>query len=98
MVDGSTWTSKARYRQHLKENGKIEVGNDTEGFQYKDPFQERAYQDELKKDLTQTYYAVRDGMAPLGEYDRARCKRVNQQLKNNHDRRERDRLGRIVSR
>lgn len=96
MVDGSWWTSKARYRQHLKANGKIEVGNDVDGFVKKNPFETREYQEQLKEDLTRSWFQVRDGMAPLTEHDRERCKRINEQQKSqNHDRRERDKLGRI---
>ena len=96
MVDGSWWTSKARYRKHLRDNGKIEVGNDVDGFKPKDPFATDAYNKQLREDMTRAYYEARDGMAPLTELDRARCQRINQQQKRqNHDRRERDRLGRI---
>lgn len=96
MVDGSWWTSKARYRQHLRDNGKIEVGNDVDGFKQVDPFSTREYQEQLKKDLTESYYAVRDGMAELSELDRERCKRINRDTKrNSYDRRERDRDGRV---
>lgn len=28
MVDGKIYTSRGRYRQHLKDNGMIEMGND----------------------------------------------------------------------
>lgn len=96
MVDGSIHTSKARYRQHLRDNGKIEVGNDVDGFKPVNPFETREYQEQLKEDLTRSYYEVRDGMAPLSEYDRERCKRINRDTRrNSYDRRERDRDGRV---
>ncbi len=95
MVDGSIWTSKARYRQHLRDNKMIEVGNDVDGFKPYNVFETREYDEKLKEDLTRSYYEVRDGMAPLSEYDKERCKRINRDTKrNSYDRRERDRDGR----
>lgn len=96
MVDGSIWTSKAAYRRHLRANKMIEVGNDVDGFKEVNPFETEEYNRQLKEDLTRAYYETRDKMAPLSEYDRARCERINkQQKRNDYDRRERDRYGRV---
>lgn len=95
MVDGSWWTSKSNYRRHLKANGKIEVGNDVDGFGSVNPFETKEYKEQLKEDMTRAYYETRDRMAPLSELDRERCKRIDEKNKrNSYDRRERDRSGR----
>ena len=97
MADCKFYTSKALYRQSLKEQGFIEVGNNTEGLKSNvNPFETEAYQKQLKEDMTRSYYECRDKMAPLSELDRERCKRINKQTRGtDYDRRERDRSGRV---
>lgn len=95
-ADCKIYTSKSAYRRSLREQGFIEVGNDVDGFKPKNFFETREYDEQLKEDLARSYYEVRDGMAPLSELDKERCKRVNKNTKrNDHDRRDRDRDGRV---
>ena len=94
MADCKYYTSKSKYRQSIKEQGFIEVGNDVDGFKPRNIWEEREYNDKLKEDLTRSYYEVRDGMAPLDEIDRERCKQINRHNERyTYDRRERDRDG-----
>lgn len=96
MADCKFYTSRSRYRQSLKEQGFIEVGNNTEGLENKtNVFETREYNEQLKEDMTRAYYECRDKMAPLSELDRERCKRIDRNNESNdYDRRERDRDGR----
>lgn len=96
MADCKFYTSKSRYRQSLREQGFIEVGNNDEGFKDVNPFETREYREQLKEDMTRAWYEARDKMAPLSDLDKARCKRIDQQNKrNSYDRRERERNGRV---
>lgn len=97
MVDGSIWTSKARYREHLRANGLIEKGNDKAKLDTRHFTETEEYERQLKEDSERTYYAVRDGMAPLTELDKERCKIMDHNLREyNYDRRETDERGRIL--
>lgn len=90
MVNGQIFTSKARYREHLKLHGYIEKGND-EATYYEDT---RAYDEQLAEDAERAWYEVRDGMAPLSELDRERCKIMDHNREHyNYDRREYDDFG-----
>ena len=94
MVDGSMWTSKHRYREHLRANGMIEKGNDKGEYKRQHFTETDAYQRNLRRVAEEQWYAVRDGMAALSEYDRERCKQIDHNLENyNYDRRARDRDG-----
>lgn len=94
MADCKFYTSKSAYRRSLKEQGFIEVGNDVDGFKPKNVFETPEYMEQLREDMTRSYYEVRDGMAPLSELDRERCKRINHYNEHyNYDRRDRDRDG-----
>lgn len=95
MADCKFYTSKSAYRRSLKEQGFIEVGNDVDGFKHVNPFETKEYDAKLKEDMTRSWFECRDKMAPISEFDRERCKRIDKQRKgSDHDRRERDRDGR----
>lgn len=95
MADCKFYTSKARYRQSLREQGFLEVGNDVDGFKEVNPFETEEYDKQLREDLTRSYYECRDKMAPVSEFDRERCKRIDRNnRKTDYDRRERYRDGR----
>ena len=96
MADCKIYTSKARYRQSLREQGFIEVGTNHEGFKPKNPFEEYDYQKQLKEDCARAYYEARDKMAPLSELDRERCRRIDKdRARSDYDRRERERNGKL---
>lgn len=96
MADCKHYTSKARYRQSLREQGYIEVGNDVDGFKPVNPFETYQYNKQLKEDVARSYYEVRDKMAPLSDLDRERCRRMDRDRKrHDYDRRERHRDGRL---
>lgn len=88
MVTKRWYTSKGRLRQEYKDLGHIEIGNTNwEPEKVDDPNRDRDIEIEVEK----AYYAVRDGMAPLTELDRERCKMANHNLEHyNYDRREFD--------
>lgn len=95
-ADCKLYTSKSAYRQSLREQGFIEIGNDVDGFKQVNPFETREYNEQLKEDLTRSYYECRDKMAPISEFERERCKRIDRNNKRtDYDRRERDRDGRV---
>lgn len=96
MADCKFYTSKSAYRKSLKRLGFMEIGNNTEGLNKKENiFETREYNEKLKEDMTRAYYEVRDGMAPLSELDKERCKRIDKnQERTDYDRRERDQYGR----
>ena len=95
MADCKIYTSKALYRQSLREQGFIEVGNDVDGFKKTDVFNTREYDEQLREDLERSWYECRDKMAEISELDRERCKRIDRNNKRyGYDRRERDRDGR----
>lgn len=92
MVDGRIYTSKALYRQHLRERGFVEKGNDRAIFHAEGT---REYDRQIEEDAQRTYYELRDGMAPLSELDRERCKIADHALEHyNYDRRHYDDDGR----
>lgn len=94
MVNGQWFYSRSRYRQHLKETGHIEIGNEEikPGPHWsEDPI----YQRQLKEDAARAYYEARDGMAPIDELTRERCRQMDRNLEHyNYDRRELDEYGR----
>lgn len=95
MADCKFYDSKSKYRQSLRDLGYIEVGNDVDGFKPKNPFETRQYQEQLKEDLTRSYYECRDKMAPVSEYERSRFTRMDRdRQRSDYDRRDRDRTGR----
>lgn len=99
MADCKYYTSKAIYRRSLREQGFIEVGNDVDGFKSENVFETKEYNRQLKEDMTRSWYEVRDGMAPLSELDKARCKRIdNNMTRQDNDRRSRDRNGAVRGR
>lgn len=92
MVTGRWYTSKHRLRQEYKELGYTEIGYDnTEPRRYEDP----KYDEKLEEDVERAYYAVRDGMAPLSDMDKARCEMANKSYEYNYDRRDRDEFGNL---
>lgn len=93
MVTGKWYTSKHRLRQEYKELGYIEIGNDkSEPVKDVDPH----YDEKMEAAVTEAYYAVRDGNAPLTEMDKARCEMANRSYQYNYDRRERNDDGSII--
>lgn len=89
MVDQKVYTSKRALLASYKRAGKEVVGNDVDYRPTKDPAIEKRAAEKLEADISRSYYQVRDGMAPLSEFDKARCKAINNQLRNyNYDRRD----------
>lgn len=90
MASGKIYTSKRALRAEYKRLGAIEIGNDE--FPNRDPeahYKTHEYQRQMEEDAHRAYYDVRDGMAPLSEYDKHRCEIINHNLKHyNYDRRE----------
>lgn len=87
MVDGKIYTSKAELRRHYKRAGYVEKDK---GYRVTpdNPYESREYREKLEEDTARAFYAVRDGMAPLSELDRERCKLLNHNLEHyNYDRR-----------
>lgn len=96
MVTGRIHTSKSSLRAEYRQHGVIEKGNDHNTSKRTHWSEEREYQERLAADAERTWYAVRDGMAPLTELDRERCKIIDHNLKHyNFDNRERDENGNI---
>lgn len=94
MVDGKIYESKSALRAHYKQAGVIEKGNDRNTVPKVHWSQEREYQEKLEEDAVRTWYAVRDGMAPLTELDKERCKIIDHNERHyNYDRRARDEDG-----
>lgn len=86
------YTSKAAFRRATKALGLEEIGNE----EIKDTPQVRKEDPKLEEDIGRAYTMVRDGMAPLSEFDKERCKIINKNLENyNHDNRERNSDGTI---
>lgn len=98
MVDGRVYTSKSALRRHYREAGVIEVGNEINHTpKAEDPFQSDAYLRKIEEDAQLSYYAIRDGMEPLTELDKERCKLMDHNLEHyNYDRRPRDDDGNII--
>jgi len=94
MVSGRIHTSKASLRAEYRRYGVIEKGNDHRTDKPVHFTETDAYQRQLEEDATKAWYAVRDGMAPLTELDKERCKIMDHNMENySYDRRERDRDG-----
>jgi hypothetical protein len=100
MLDGvksQTGTGKVHYsksslRAEYRRLGVIEVGNDYEHLtaersQRKLPAD---YEKQLEKDVGEAIEQVRYNQAPLNEFDKERCKIINQQLKDHPDTRIRE--------
>lgn len=91
------YTSKKAFRAATKAHNCIEVGDQTDWTPKPDKNAERHREEAIRVEVEKAYHAVRDGNAPLTEYDKHRCKIINQNLReNNYDRRERDRDGKAV--
>lgn len=94
MADCKVYTSKSAYRRSLREQGFIELGNDEDTRRPEHWTEHRDYQERLEGDAEQAWYAVRDGMSPMTEIDRERCKAIDHNLEHyNFDRREFDEYG-----
>ena len=88
MADGRTYTTKSGLRRSYKRAGLEEVGNmKPESYVSKPKGTSR---EEYERDVAIAYTQVRDGMAPLSEMDRERCKIINRQLEASCDQRVRD--------
>lgn len=94
MVNGKIYTSKYRLREHYRQVGVTEIGNET-NFSYKyNMYEDHKYKKQLEEDAHRAYYEARDGMAPLSELDKERCAVIDRNLEHyNYDRRERDESG-----
>lgn len=94
MKDGKWYTSKREFRKTTRRYGCEEIGDqiDWRNKPTKDPKQEQ----KLEEAVGRAYYQVRDGMAPLSEFDKERCKIINRNIReHNYDRREYDRDGKL---
>jgi hypothetical protein len=88
MADGKMYTTKTALRASYKRRGLEEVGNMKPESYVKKP--EGPPIEEYERDVAVAYVQVRDGMAPLTEPDRERCKIINKQLRDSYDQRVRD--------
>lgn len=96
MADRKTYTSKSELRASYRRLGKIEIGDEVNYpvRQERDP----NYDAQLERDIEESYYAVRDGNAPLSEFDRHNCEIINQQIRDSYDTCERDEFGNPIDR
>lgn len=88
MANGKFYTSKARFREVTRQLGYEEVGDQTEWRAKPDPAKEAKDDEARRETIAKAYYAVRDGMAPLSELDKERCKIINKQIRESRDNRE----------
>lgn len=97
MADGLMYTSKRRLRDAYRRLGKEEVGNDKSHLEPVKKEKDPRYEEKLREDIARSYYEVRDGNAPLSEFDKARCEIINRNLKEyNYDNRPRDESGNVL--
>lgn len=86
---GCTYYSKSALRAEYKRMGFEEVGND-----YPRKPRERyvppTYEKDLEKDVARAIEDVRYNQAPLSEFDKERCKIINNQVEKSNDVRIRD--------
>lgn len=95
MANGRFYNSKSAFRRATKALGFVETGHvDVAPPKPKTGYTE-AEREKLRADIARSYYEVRDGMAPLTELDRERCKIINKQIENGYDNRERDEFGKV---
>lgn len=71
MVDGSKFTSKARYRRHLKDHGYIERGNEAP----QKPKYVRSTRQEIRETAEKAYMDVKYGRVKLSDEEKERCLR-----------------------
>lgn len=82
-VDRQIYTSKSRYKQAVKAAGyEITGGEVTVKVNPQEVARKR--EQDVRDAVTQAYYMVRDGNAPLSEQERAQCKEINERIKNNY--------------
>lgn len=96
MANRQIYTSKAKYRRHLRREGFVEVGDEKLKPITKLP-EDPQYERQLEEDAARTYYELRDGNNPyLTEADRERCRQTDHSLSHyNYDRREYDEFGNL---
>lgn len=96
MVDGRIYTSKAELRKHYQRAGVTEIGNEINFTPKREnPYETEQYRKQMEQDCAETWYALRDGMFPMDEFARERCKIMDKTQENyNYDRRRRDSTGR----
>lgn len=75
-ADGKIYTSRRKMMRAVKASG-FEM---TEGVSNTASNKTELKEEDIAKDIEAAYYEVRDGMAPLTEEDKERCKRINNQL------------------
>lgn len=76
MVNGQIFTSRGRLRQHYRDSGVIEKGNDKAAPPDRRD-EERRRQERLERDGVETYYGLRDGTIPMDDLTRERCKIID---------------------
>lgn len=93
MVDGQVFTSKSKYRKHLKTHGYKEVGNESTARKtsvYEKQQEVKANSEKRREQIRMARELVKNNMSGLTEYDKHRCEIINRNLRNyNYDRRER---------
>lgn len=80
-ADGRMYDSKSAFRRVTKEHGLEERGNErriASGTPVRSGMSDADYERSAKE----AYEMVRSGNAPLSEYEREKCKRINQYLRN----------------
>lgn len=77
--DGRVYESKSAFHAATKRAGDISREGDI-SIRHKEEW-DGPDEEEMRAEVEKAYYQVRDGMAPLSELDKERCKIVNRQLK-----------------
>jgi len=78
--DGRLYDSKSTFRRVTREHGCVEIGNEFVG--PSEPVRYNMSQDDYAAEAKKAYEQVRSGTAPLTEYDREICKRINERIRN----------------
>lgn len=86
MANSKYYTSKRKFRDVTRAMGFEEVGDQVDWRASKpvDPKED----EQRRADIERSYYEVRDGQAPLSEFDKERCKIINKHVKESRDNRE----------
>lgn len=88
-------TSKSAFRNCYKRHGFIEVGNESLAIK-PDKSEEESYEKQLEDDVAWAFNALKNDEAPIDELTRARCKIMDEQIKNSGDNRMRSHDGTLL--
>lgn len=80
-ANGKMYDSKAAFRRVTKAHGLEEIGNERNVAAGNSPYKGMRPED-YARSAKEAYEQCRSGNAPLSEYDREMCKRINERLRN----------------